>query len=89
MNEIKAKLGFQERGLFDFLDCLVSMGFLDRSGIKESSVYSNSHRSDKYLVEGKEYYVGGMLVMADQRGFNSFCNLEHGLRTGKPQNETN
>ena len=36
--DIKEKLGLHDRGLYDFLDTLVALGFLKRSGLKETSM---------------------------------------------------
>ncbi len=42
-------LNIHPRGLWDFLDCLLCMGFLERTGTGETSIYSNSAEADKYL----------------------------------------
>src|SRR5438093_424605 len=39
--DIRKKLGLHERSLYDFLDALVSLGYLKREGIYETAVYSN------------------------------------------------
>jgi hypothetical protein len=36
--DIKEKLGLHVRGLYDFLDTLVALGFLKRSGFKQTSI---------------------------------------------------
>ncbi len=36
--EIQSKLSLHERGLYDFLDTLVSLGFLKRTGFKTRSL---------------------------------------------------
>lgn len=86
--EIKAKLGLHERSLYDFLDTLVALGFLQRSGLKETASYSNSIDSDLFLDKTKQSYVGGMLEMSNNRLYGFWNDLEEGLKTGKPQNET-
>jgi precorrin-6B methylase 2 len=85
---IKEKLGLHDRGLYDFLDTLVALGFLKRTGIKETAVYSNAEDADLFLDKNKPSYVGGMLEMANNRLYPFWNNLEEGLKTGKPQNET-
>lgn len=85
---IKIKLGLHDRGLYDFLDTLVSLGFLKRSGLKETAVYSNAEDADLFLDKNKSGYVGGMLKMANNRLYPLWNNLEEGLKTGNPQNET-
>jgi precorrin-6B methylase 2 len=85
--QIKTELGLQERGLYDFLDALVALGFLYRTGYKDSAVYSNSPDSDLFLDKCKLSYVGGILEMANNRLYPSWNFLEEGLKTGTPQNE--
>jgi precorrin-6B methylase 2 len=86
--EIKYELCIQERGLYDFLDALVALGLLQRTGIKENAVYKNSAESNQFLDKNKLSYVGGMLEMANNRLYPFWNFLEEGLRTGNPQNET-
>ena len=86
--DIKSKLGLNDRGLYDFLDTLVSLGFLKRNGLKETSLYSNSEDANLFLDKNKPNYVGGMLEMANNRLYPFWNDLEEGLKTGKPQNET-
>ena len=85
---IKEKLGLHNRGLYDFLDTLVALGFLKRTGVKETAVYSNAEDADLFLDKNKPSYVGGILEMANNRLYPFWNNLEEGLKTGKPQNET-
>ena len=85
---IKEKLGLHKRGLYDFLDTLVALGFLKRSGIKETSLYSNAEDTDLFLDKNKPSYIGGMLEMSNNRLYPFWNDLEEGLKTGKPQNET-
>jgi precorrin-6B methylase 2 len=86
--EIQNKLGLHNRSLFDFLDTLVALGFLDRTGLKENATYSNSDDSDLFLDKNKPSYIGGILEMSNNRLYPFWNNLEEGLKTGKPQNET-
>ncbi len=85
--EIASELGLHERGLYDFLDTLVALGFLDRAGIRDTSVYRNTPETDLFLDENKPSYIGGILKMANNRLFRFWADLEEGLKTGKPQNE--
>jgi precorrin-6B methylase 2 len=85
--QIKTELGLQERGLYDFLDSLVALGFLQRTGYKESAVYSNSADTDLFLDKCKLSYVGGLLEMANSRLYPFWNYLEEGLKSGNPQNE--
>lgn len=85
--EIGSKLGLHERSLYDFLDTLVALGFLTRDGMKDTSVYHNSAEADLFLDQHKPTYVGGILVMCNNRHFRFWADLEEGLKTGKQQNE--
>lgn len=85
--DIRNKLGLHERGLYDFLDTLVALGFLERSGLKESASYTNTADTDLFLDKNKPSYVGGMLEMANNRLYGFWNSLEEGLKTGNPQNE--
>src|SRR5690606_30861414 len=86
-SEIAARLGLHERGLYDFLDTLVAFGFLGRDGLKETAVYRNSPEPALFLDKNKPTYLGGLLVMANNRLYGFWGDLEEALRTGKPQNE--
>ncbi len=85
--EIGDKLGLHERGLYDFLDTLVALGFLSREGIKETSRYQNAADVDLFLDKNKPTYIGGLLEMCNNRLFRFWADLEDGLKTGRPQNE--
>ena len=85
--EIKYEKCLHERGLYDFLDTLVALGFLQKRGNKSTAVYSNSQDTDLFLDKNKLSYVGGMLEMANNRLYPFWNYLEQGLRTGTPQNE--
>ena len=87
--EIKAHLGFKctDRHCYDFLDTLVTLGFLQRDGLLENAGYNNSPDADFFLDKNKPAYVGGMLEMMDNRLFGFWNDLETGLKTGEAQNE--
>jgi hypothetical protein len=85
--EIKFEVCMHQRGLYDFLDTLVALGFLQRKGNKGTAVYSNSAESDMFLDKNKLTYIGGILEMANNRLYPFWNYLEEGLRTGTPQNE--
>ena len=46
--EIQSRLGLHNRNLYDFLDALVSLGFLKRTGLKETSLYKNAEDADLF-----------------------------------------
>ncbi len=86
--QIKKKLGLHDRAAYDFLDTLVSLGFLERKGLKDNAFYSNSPDSNLFLDKNKPSYIGGLLEMANHRLYPFWGDLEEGLKTGHPQNES-
>lgn len=87
--EIKSALGFgcTPRHCYDFLDALVSTGFLQREGVWDGAKYSNSADTDLFLDKKKPSYIGGLVVMANNRLYPFWGDLEAGLKTGEAQNE--
>jgi len=85
--EIKRATGLHDRSLYDFLDALVALGFLKRTGLRDSAKYNNADDVNTFLVEGKSTYIGGLMKMANHRLYGFWGSLEEGLRTGMPQNE--
>ena len=88
--EIKDELhlGTTDRHVYDWLDVLASFGFLKREGLLEVAKYSNSEDTEIFLDTNKPSYIGGILQMANNRLYKYWANLEEGLLTGKPQNES-
>jgi hypothetical protein len=86
-NEIGADLRLHPRGIADFLDSLVAMKFLEREGDGSPAKYSNTPASALFLDRNSPRYVGGILVMLNNRLFKFWHDLPEALRTGKPQNE--
>ncbi|HWG18847.1 MAG TPA: methyltransferase [Acidobacteriaceae bacterium] len=78
-----ARIGLHPRASRDFLDTLVALGFLERSG----DIYSNTADTGLFLDKAKPSYIGGMLEMANVRLYRHWGRLTEGLRTGEPQNE--
>lgn len=85
--DIKLELCLHDRALYDFLDSLVALGFLNKEGNKEAAVYSNSADTDLFLDKNKLSYMGGILEMANNRLYPFWNFLEDGLKRGTPQNE--
>ena len=87
--DIKKSLNLNctDRHLYDFLDALTVFGFLNREGLLETAVYSNSPDTDTFLDRKKPSYIGGILEMMNNRLYGFWANLEEGLITGLPQNE--
>ena len=88
-SDIKSHLEFKctDRNVHDFLDTLTGFGFLNRNGLLDTAMYSNSINSDFFLDKKKPTYIGGMLEMLNNRLYEFWGNLEEGLLTGLPQNE--
>lgn len=85
--EIERQLSLHPRGTYDFLDALVSMGFLDREGDSHEGRYKNTEATRQFLDKNGDSYVGGILEMLNARLFKYWDDLPEALRTGKPQNE--
>ncbi|MEO5936341.1 MAG: methyltransferase [Terriglobales bacterium] len=85
--QLGAEVGLHERGISDFFDALVAMKFLDRVGDGPSAQYRNTPAGALYLDRESPRYVGGILVMLNERLFKFWHDLPEALRTGKPQNE--
>lgn len=85
--ELGAELGLHPRGISDFFDALVAMQFLGREGDGPSARYFNTPAAALYLDRGSPRYVGGWLVMLNDRLFKYWHDLPEALRTGRPQNE--
>ena len=75
-----------DRHACDFLDTLFALKFLNRQGIGDLAVYSNTAETDFFLDKQKPSYMGGILEMANNRLFPFWASLEDGLKTGLPQN---
>ena len=78
---IQGRLGLHERGVSDFLDALVALGFLER----EDGTYRNTPETDLFLDKAKPSYIGGILEMANDRLFGFWGGLTEALRTGRPK----
>jgi len=85
--QLGSELGLHPRGIKDFFDALVAMGFLGRSGQGPDALYSNTPEGTMYLDEKSPRYIGGILTMLNVRLFKYWHDLPEALRTGKPQNE--
>ncbi len=82
-DELRDRLGLHSRSARDFLDTLVALGFLNRTG----DSYANTPETDLFLDRKKPSYVGGILEMANHRLYPFWGHLTEALRTGQPQNE--
>jgi O-methyltransferase domain/Dimerisation domain len=77
------RLGLHPRSARDFLDALVALRLLERSGTQ----YTNTPETDLFLDRAKPSYIGGILEMVNQRLYPFWGALTEALRTGQPQNE--
>ena len=80
-------LDLHPRGIWDFFDTLVALGFLNRDGTGPTALYSNTEETSLFLDKNKPSYVGGILEMANDRLYGFWNDLGVALKTGKPQNE--
>jgi hypothetical protein len=83
LDALTARLGLHPRAARDFLDALVALGMLDRTG----GTYANTPEADRFLDRAKPSYVGGILEMTNARLYPFWAHLTEALRTGRPQNE--
>jgi hypothetical protein len=80
---VTRRLGLHARSARDFLDALVALGMLRRTGTR----YANTPETARFLDRRKPSYVGGMLEMSNARLYRFWGSLTEALRTGQPQNE--
>jgi hypothetical protein len=80
---LAGRMGLHERSARDFLDGLVALGFLVRTG----DTYGNTPETDLFLDRKKPSYIGGILEMVNVRSYGFWNNLTEALRTGRQQNE--
>lgn len=85
--ELGQALSLHPRGISDFFDALVALGFLQRDGDGPTARYANTDETRVFLDKNSSEYVGGILEMCNDRLFRFWNDLEAALRTGQPQNE--
>jgi hypothetical protein len=85
--EIGAQLGLHPRAIYDFLDTLVALRFLERDGDGSDGRYRNTAETAAFLDKGSPTYIGGILEMRNARLYRFWGDLTEALQTGKPQNE--
>ena len=86
--EIGERIGLHPRAIYDFLDGLVALRFLDRDGDGPAGRYRNSAEAAEFLDEKSPAYIGGFFKMCNARLYGFWGDLTEALRTGQPQNET-
>jgi hypothetical protein len=85
--EIGEELGLHPRGIYDFLDALVALKFLERDGEGSEARYRNTEETAMFLDKRSPAYIGGILEMSNARLYRFWGDLTEALQTGKPQNE--
>lgn len=85
--ELGRVLDLHPRGIFDFFDTLVALGFLERDGDGPLARYRNTPATARLLDRTQPAYIGGMLEMLNARLFGFWNDLGAALKTGQPQNE--
>jgi hypothetical protein len=56
--EVGERLGLHPRGIYDFLDTLLALGFLERDGTGSDSRYRNTAQTTTFLNKRSPTYVG-------------------------------
>lgn len=85
--ELGDALALHPRAIWDFLDALVAIGFLEREGVGAEARYRNTAATAQFLDKNQPGYIGGILEMANARLFRFWGDLGAALKTGQPQNE--
>ena len=85
--EIGERLGLHARAIYDFLDTLVALRFLERDGDGFDGRYRNTTETAAFLDKRSPTYIGGILEMSNARLYRFWGDLTKALQTGEPQNE--
>ncbi len=85
--EIGERLELHPRAIYDFLDTLVALRFLERDGDGSEGRYRNTAETAAFLDKRSPTYVGGILEMCNARLYRFWGDLTEALKTGAPQNE--
>ena len=85
--EVGARLALHPRAIYDFLDALVALGFLEREGEGTNGRYRNSAETAAFLDKQSPTYVGGFLELCNARLYGVWGELTEALRTGEPPSE--
>ena len=85
--QIADRLDFRSRATYDFLDGLVALRLLERTGSGPDARYANTVDTAAFLDANSPSYIGGVLEMAGARLYPFWGGLTEALKTGQPQNE--
>lgn len=86
--QLGSALDLHPRGIRDFFDALVAMGFLERSGDGPAAQYRNTPATATYLNRSSPRYIGGILEMLNARLYRFWDDLPTALRTGNPRTKS-
>src|SRR2546427_12903774 len=78
--QMGAEVGLHRRAISDFFDALVAMKFLDREGDGPDAKYFNTPSASLYLDSSSPRYIGGILIMLNDRLFKFWDDLPTALR---------
>lgn len=84
-SEIEQKLDLHPRATRDFLDSLLSLGFLKREGDEDDPLYRNTRETGAFLNKSDPRYIGGALDIFNNQIYEKWANLEESLKTGEPR----
>src|SRR3981189_1858273 len=85
--EVGARLALHPRAIYDFLDALVALGFLEREGQGTNGRYSISAQSATFPVKQSPTYVGVFLELCNARLHGVWGELTETLKIGQSQSE--
>jgi hypothetical protein len=85
--DVGARLALHPRAIYDFLDALVALGFLERDGDGTNGRYRNSAEAAAFLDKHSPTYIGGFLELCNARLYRVWAELTEALKTGQPQSD--
>src|SRR6202165_1074580 len=80
--EVGARLALHPRAIYDFLDALGALGFLERDGEGNDGRYRNSAEAAAFLDKQSPTYVGGFLEMCHPRFYGFWGELTEAVKIG-------
>ncbi|GAA4650314.1 methyltransferase [Kistimonas scapharcae] len=83
LNALTERLKLHPRGAQDFLDALVSMGFLER----HEGQYQNTEETALFLNRDHPSYIGSILELANHHLYPVWGRLTDAIKSGKPQHD--
>ena len=85
--ELASALDLRARGVVDFFDTLLALGFLERHEQDGERLYQNTEETAHFLDRASPGYIGGLLDLWNKRAYQFWDGLGESLKTGQPQNE--